>query len=185
MKLLVLELVGLARFRAGGSTVFVEVESAAVDGHPADGLRWDTGDQGVVRHVRSDHCTGRDKAMPTQGHAAPNGGICSHGGALLDQGGLVFASSVDGAARVSHVGEHARRPEERVILDGDALVEADVVLDFDVGTQCDAARNKRVLAQAGPLSQDSFRHHVAKMPNLRILVQHRALVHDRRRMHEG
>ena len=87
---------------------------------------------------------------------------------------LVLARDV--AARIDDVREHHRRPAEHVVLELDALVDRDVVLDLHVVADPRAVHHDDVLAERAALADDRAAEHVAEMPDLRAGADRRAVV---------
>jgi hypothetical protein len=97
--------------------------------------RGDAGDDGVGGDVFGDDGAGGDERALVQRDAADDGGVGADAGAALDVGGGVVGAGVAGvlAAGGLDVGEDHAGAAEDVVLEDDAFVDADVVLDLDSG----------------------------------------------------
>ena len=93
---MVVQLVRLARFWAGGAAFRVEGQLDAVGGHPARMFGRHAHDQSVVRNVFGDHSARGHKGMRAKGDTTANGGVGPDGGPALDKRGFVCSASVDG-----------------------------------------------------------------------------------------
>src|SRR5438105_3091701 len=107
---------------------------------------------------------------------AQNRGVGADGAPPFDARGSVLVLARHVAPRVQHVGEHARRPAEHIVLQGHAFVDRHVVLDLDVVADPRARHHHHVLAQIAPLADDRAGHDVAKVPDLRAPADARAVV---------
>src|SRR5262249_34623299 len=82
----------------------------------------------------------------------------------------------DLGARIPHVGEHARGPAEHAILELDAVVDADVVLDLDPIAHPHVA-DIDVLPEHAVAPDARARRHVTEVPDARAVANLRAAVH--------
>ena len=82
------------------------------------------------------------------------------------------------AAGVADVGEHHRGAQKNVIPAGNALVNAHIVLYFDIAPQHDAGGDKYVLAQVAAFPQHGSAHHVAEMPDPAAVADLRPFVNN-------
>ena len=70
------------------------------------------------------------KAVGADRMAADDGRVGADGRAAADEGRAERVLALDLGTRIVDVGEHAGRPAEHTLLERDALVERDVVLDL-------------------------------------------------------
>jgi len=143
----------------------ITVEPVPALAHPADLLGWISHHQGIVRSTPGDHRARPDECIGTDGIAAHDGGVGADGGPCLDQGGphLVHAGYV--GAGVEHVGEHHGRAAEHVVLQGDPLVDRDVVLDLAAVSYDRVRTDHHVLADAAVPAYLRALQDVAEMPD--------------------
>src|SRR5215212_3381925 len=123
------------------------------------------GHQGEGRNLLRHNGAGGDEAVFAEPGAADDGGVGSDCGAAPHQGRPELVLALDLGARVHDVGKDTGRPAKDAILQGDARVNADIVLnlaavaDRHVGPDADALADHAVLADTGVLQ------HMAEMPD--------------------
>ena len=127
-----------------------------------------------------DHCSGPDEAVLAQIITANNGGIRSHGGSSPNVGSGVLSPAVHGTPGIDDVGEHTAWTQENVIVAGDALVDADIVLHLDLVSEDHTGRNDHVLAQIAAITHLRALHDVGEMPNLGAFSNFAPRIHHRR-----
>ena len=115
--------------------------------------------------------------------AADDGGVGADGGAALDEGRAELVLALDLGTRVVHVGEHAGRPAEHALLERDALVEADVVLDLAGVADGDVGADHDVLPDGHVPPDLDAAEDVAEVPDRRAFADLDRL--DRRRPIRG
>ena len=156
----------------------------AVRRHPADRAAGHADHQRVVRHIVRHHGARGDEGVPTDRHAAHDGGIRAERRAATNPRREVLALAHDVAARVPDVREDHRGAAEDVILEHHAVIQRDVVLDLHVVADDDVAGNEDVLAEIAVPAEARAARHVTEVPDLRALADLARLVDDRRRMRE-
>src|SRR4029077_19130571 len=100
----------------------------------------------MIRNVLGDNRAGADEGIFADCSSANNGGICAETCTTSDQGALVFIFPVDVASRVVDICEDHRRTTKNVVLELNARVQRNVILDFDVVSNLHAARYMHVLS---------------------------------------
>ena len=85
---------------------------------------------------------------------------------------------------IDHIGEDARRAAEDIILQLDAGVERDVVLDLDVVADHNVAGHEHVLPERAVRANRGMRHHVAEMPDAGSFSNMARRIHVRAGMDE-
>ena len=141
-------------------------EAFAAFAHPADLAGGHAGHQGVGFHVFGHHGAGGDEGASAHGMATDHGGVGPQGGAFADlRLGVDTVHGEVGAWR-GHVGEHAARATEHVVLNLDAFVDGDVVLYADAVADLDVAAHVHVLSEGAILAYDGTLLDVAEMPDL-------------------
>src|SRR6266581_4203946 len=167
--------IGRATRGAGGRAVRRQEPLAAL-AHPPYPARGHAHHERVRRHVGGHDGAGADERVLAERHPAHDRGIGADRAAAFHQRGAVLVLARHVAAGVEHVGEHAGRPAEHVILEGDALVDRHVVLDLDVVADAGAGHHRHVLPEIAALADHGPGHHVAEVPDLRALADPSALV---------
>ncbi len=127
--------------------------------------RRDPQHQRVSRHIAPDHRSGADEGILPDGRAAENGGVRADRRPPADQGGLILVATGNLTARVDHVGEHAARSAEDVVLQGHPLVHRNVVLDLHVVPDPHRRHDHHVLPEGTACADDGAGHHVAEVPD--------------------
>src|SRR2546428_1935099 len=80
-------------------------------------------------------------------------------------------------ARIDHVREHDRRAAEHAVFQRHALVNRDVVLDFDAGAHDGAVGDIDVLANGTPRAYRRPFRDMREMPDARFLSDRARIVH--------
>src|SRR5213596_2116308 len=145
--------------------------------HPSHAARRHAHHQRVRRDVGRHDRAGADERVLAERDAAQDRGVGTDGAAPLHARGAVLVLARHVAPRVQHVGEHARRPAEHIVLQGHAFVDRDVVLDLDVVADLRAGHHHHVLAQVAALADDGARHDVAEVPDLRAAADLGSIVY--------
>ena len=105
--------------------------------HPAHLPGRIANDQGVVGDLFGDHRTCANECKLTDIMPAHNGGIGSNAGAPADPGLGVLPTAVDRRTGVNNIGKNAGGAQKNIVIASDAGVEADIILNFDIGTKDD------------------------------------------------
>src|SRR5690348_7138037 len=134
--------------------------------HPAHAPGRYAHHQAVGRHIRRHHGARADEGVLAEGGAADDRGVRADRGAPPHPGLPVLVLPGHVAPRVEHVGEHARRPAEHIVLEVHAFVDRHVVLDLHVVADRGARHHHDVLAEARALADHRALHHVTEMPDL-------------------
>ena len=109
----------------------------------------------MVGDIFCHHGAGADEGISADGVAADDGAVGPQGGAFLDEGGADLVHLGDFRPWIVDVGEDHGRAAEDAIFQGDAFIDADIVLnlalvaDGDVGTDDDILADVAVLADLG------------------------------------
>src|SRR5213592_2338333 len=152
--------------------------------HPSHAARRHAHHQRVRRDVGRHDRAGADERVLAERDAAQDRGVGADGAAPLHARGAVLVLARHVAPRVQHVGEHARRPAEHIVLQGHAFVDRDVVLDLDVVADARTGHHHHVLAQVAALADYRAGHDVAEVPDLRAPADLRPVVDITRFMDE-
>jgi hypothetical protein len=137
-----------------------------VAAHPALEFAGNPGHQGVIRNNTLDDGARRDKCESADGGSAYDRGVGADGSAVTHQRAGVLVMSHDFRAWIGDIGEDAGGTAENIILELDAGIEGDVVLNFDIVADYDAARHVHVLAQNALPPDVCILHDMAEMPDL-------------------
>ena len=143
---------------------------------PADASSRHASHQGEGRNVLRHHGASGDEAIFAERSAAYDGGVGSDCGAALHQGRPELVLALDLSARVHDVGKDTGGPAEDTILQGDAGVYANVVLDLAAIADRHVRADAYVLADDAVLSDAGVLEHVAEMPDPRALADLDAIV---------
>ena len=81
-----------------------------------------------------------------------------------------------------HVGENHRGAQKDIILDRNARIDGNVILDFDAAANRDLGPDHDILSKNTGMSNLGVCENVAKMPNLAFIPDRNTLVDERRRM---
>src|SRR6516162_4676858 len=119
----------LAVSAAGTGADEVGPEPFAIMAHPTDAPCRHAGHHGESRHVVGHHRARGDEGMLAQGMTADNRGVGADRRSALDQCGTELVLALDLSARIVDIGEDAGRAAEDPVLEGDALVDRDIILD--------------------------------------------------------
>src|SRR5688572_7548612 len=157
-----------------------ELEADAAPADPAPDARRVAVDDRVVGHVARDDAARADDAEASERHAADDRRVGADGSAAPHERAAVLVLALDVASRVDHVREYHRGPAEHVVLEDDARVDRDVVLDLDVVADDASRRDHDVLADVAARADSRVAHHVAEVPDLRAVADLGRRVDDRR-----
>ena len=146
--------------------------------HPADLEGGDAGHEGVGFDVLGDDGAGGDEGVFAQGDAADNRGVGADGGAFLHQGAAVFFLADDGGAGVMNVSEDHAGAAEDVVLQGDGVVNTDVVLYLAVIADDHVVADEDVLAKGAALADARAGADVDPVPDAGALADLGAGVDD-------
>jgi hypothetical protein len=80
--------------------------------------------------------------------------------------------------RIGNIGQHARRSQEHIVLNGNAAVDRNIVLNLYAITENSVGRNQDVLSERAIFSYYRSRTDVSKVPNACALTYHCALIDD-------
>lgn len=162
-----------------------KVESLAVFTHPADLTSWHSYHERIVRHVLVDHRSSPDEGVGTDGNPAKNGAIRAEGGALFDQRGAVFMLALDERTRIVDIGEHHAWAAKNTFFQRNAIVNANVILDFASVTDDDPIADKNVLTEGNPLADACPGANVDEVPDTAASADLRAVIDDGAGMNQG
>src|SRR6266511_3834547 len=111
------------------------------------------------------------------GEPTENGCVRSHGGPVPDQRRTVLMLPRYMRARIDHVREHDRRPAEHAVFQRHAVVDRDVVLDFDAGAHDGTGGDVDVLADGAPRTYRRPFRDMREMPHARSFSDRTRIVH--------
>ena len=123
------------------------------------------GHEGVSLDVAGDDGPGGNEGVLAQGDAADDGGVGANGGAALDPGAAVFVLSNNGGAGVMDIGEDHAGAAEDIVLQGDGVVNADVVLHLTVIAKDHVIADKDVLAKGAARADAGTATDMDPVPN--------------------
>src|SRR5512134_1445269 len=83
------------------------------------------------RHVFGHHRTRAHERVFSNGDPADNGGVGANGGSMFHQGPAKLVSTYNLGTRVPYVRENAGGPAKNAVLELDAVVDRNIVLDLD------------------------------------------------------
>ena len=129
--------------------------------------------------ARADEGEGPDRAAADDGGVRPDAGAAGHAG------WCELVHSVDVGARCVDVGEDGRRPDEDVVFQGHALVDADIVLDLAAVADPHVGAGHDVLAERAADADPGARDDVTEMPYARVVADLDAVIDIGRFMNNG
>ena len=122
------------------------------------------------RHVVGDDGSGTYHGVLAHVPATDDGAVGSQRCAAPDARLAKLALALDKSARIDDVGEYHRGATEHVVLQGDALVDGDVVLYFAAVANLHVAIYVYVLPDIAARSDARAGHDVAEMPYGRLFA---------------
>lgn len=169
-------------FRAAGALggFFHAAEALAAFAGPAGLFRGDADHEGVVGNVGGDDGAGGDEAVTPQGDAADDCGVGADARAAADDGLHVVVGPTLGvfAARIADVGEGHRRAAEDVVLQFDAFVDRDVILNLAVIADADVGGDVDVLTDGTVRTDPRAGLDVGEVPDLRAVADLHVFIND-------
>src|SRR5688572_7528961 len=144
--------------------------------HPPQLTGRNTDHQSIGRHVARNDSSRTDERVFTERNSAHDGGVRADRRTAPHPGCLVLVLARDVTARVDDVGKHHRRSAKHVILELDALVYRNVVLDLHIRADLHAIHHDHILAERASLTDDGTAEDVAEMPDLGVVTDSRAIV---------
>lgn len=156
----------------------VENEFTAGLAHPSALACGIAGDQRVIGHIFSHHCTGAYERIFTNGDPANDSGICPYSGAPAYLCAHEFGLAVHGAARIDYIGEYHAGTQEHIIGDFYAFVNRNIILHFHPVADGNMRGHKHILAKYAVFTNMAIRHQMRKMPHLGAITDVRAVVDD-------
>ena len=133
---------------------------------PADLTGGNPGHQGVILYVAGDNGTCCNEGAAAYGVAADNRAVGAQRRTYAYERARVYAVNRKVRTRRIHVGEHAGGTAEHIILEGNPLIDRDVVLDPDTVSYPDVVAYVYVLPQRTIRSDYSPFLDVAEVPDL-------------------
>ena len=124
----------------------------------------------MVGDVPGDDGPGADKGVPADRDAADDGAVGPQGGAPPDDGGPDLVHLRDLRPGVVDVREDHGGAAEDPFLQGNPLVDGDVVLDLAAGADGDIRADDDVLADVAPLAHGGTGEDVGEVPDLRAFA---------------
>lgn len=138
------------------------------------------GHQRVIGHGPGHHTAGGNEAVPSKFNTTDNRRVCAHGGSAAQQRLLVDLLSVDLRARIAHVGQHAARTQEHIVLDSTSGVDRHVVLDLDVVSDRHIITHVYILPECAAAADARAGLDVAKVPDARAFAYVDGRIHPGR-----
>ena len=117
-----------------------------------------------------------------EGNSTDYGGIGSNRCPSPDQSFFVKRFAIYLRTRVGHIGEHAGRPKEDIVLYCYSSVNRHIVLYLHIVSKGGIVRHEYILSERTAFSNYCTCTNVRKMPNCCTLSNGRTLVHDCGRM---
>lgn len=136
------------------------------------------------RNVLGDHGTTADHCPFPDRHSGQNGAVGSKTGAPTDERLADFPVEAV-RAWVTVVREGDRRTDEHVVLECDAAVDRDEVLNAASGAYADILVHEDRLTQPGPGTDYSPATDLGEVPDLHVGAQHSAILDDCRWMNHA
>src|SRR5206468_4606665 len=127
-----------------------ELQLHAAPAHPSLLPARVAGDQRKIRNIAGYDGARSHKGKTPDRESTENGCVRSQGDPLPDKRWAVLMLPGDVAAGVDHIREHDRRPAEHAVFQRHAVVDRNVVLDFDASAHDGAGGDKDVLADGTP-----------------------------------
>ena len=160
------------------------IEPLSTFTNPPDPSGRDTSHQGIIFYIAGNYGAGRDQGAAANGMAADDGGVGADRSAFPNQRPDVLAVGWKVRPRRIHIGKDAGRTAEHVVLQLNAFVNGDIVLNADPVPDPDAGSHIHILPQRTIPADDSPRLDVAKVPdpgtcaNLGTFIDITALVYE-------
>lgn len=146
--------------------------------HPADMSRWIAHHKGVVGDILGNHRSGADERIFPDGMAADDGAVGPKGGAFLDEGGADLVHLGDFRSGVVDICKDHGGPAEDAVFQGDAFVNAHIVLDFALVANDDIGTDDHVLTDVAVLAYFGAGEDVGKVPDLCAFADAHVVVND-------
>lgn len=140
--------------------------------------------QGVRQHVRGDDRASGDKAILAKRMTTDDCRIGANCGTPFDKRWSELRLSVDLGARIADIREDRAWSAEHAILKLNALIEADVVLDFAMVANPDMRTDHHILADRAVFADLGPGEDVDEMPDLGPRTDAYRLVHICAFVHE-
>ena len=153
------------------------VQTTTAFAHPPDLPGRNAGHQGVIFHIRGHDGTGSNQGAAPYRVTAHNRAIRAERCAFAHARTRVNSVHREVRPRSIYIRENTGRTAEDMVLDLDALVNGDIVLDPDPVADADVIRHIHILAQGTVRSDDSPALDVAEMPNLGTGANPGAVIH--------
>lgn len=144
--------------------------------HPPEVAGRCTSDELIWMHVAGDRGPGSDHRVLAERRTTHDGRIGPNGRTVEHDGGGDPPFGVE-RARYPIIGERGRRTDEHVVADGDAVVDADVVLQFTSASDDHVIIDVDVLADNTACTNDRQGPHMRVMPHAGSIAD-RCLVFD-------
>jgi hypothetical protein len=132
----------------------------------------------VLRYVLGDHRPGADEGVAADGMAADDGAVGPQGGAFLDEGGADLVHLPDFRPGVVDIGEYHRGAAEDAVFQGDAFIDADVVLDLALVADSGVGADDDVLADVAGFADPGAGEDVGEVPDFGAFTDGDVVVDD-------
>ena len=124
----------------------------------------------MVGDVFCDDCAGADEGISADGVATDDGAVGAECCAFFYERGAHLIHFADFRPWVVDVGKDHRRAAENAVFQGDAFVNADVVLDFAFVADDGVGADDNVLADVAVLADFGAGEDVGEVPDLRFFA---------------
>src|SRR5262245_17941140 len=121
--------------------------------------------EGVRDHVLGDHRARANQGMVTDTMAADDGAVGAQRRAPLHVSGHVLSLADDVASGCLDVGKYRGGAAKNIVFERAAIVDTDVVLNFDVMAQANRTGDEGILADVAILADLGTGHNMGEMPD--------------------
>ena len=133
--------------------------------HPANLFRRIAHHKGMVVDIFCHHSSGADEGVTANCVAADDRAVGPQGGAFFDKGGTDLVHLGDFRPGVVDIGKNHRWAAENAVFQGDAFVNAHVVLDLALVTDGDIGTDDDVLTDVAVFTDLGAGKNVGKVPD--------------------
>ena len=132
----------------------------------------------MFRNILCDHGAGADEGTAADDVATDDGAVGPQGGAFLHVGGADLVHLSDFSTRVEDVGENHRGAAEDAIFQGDAFIDADVVLELALVAYDGIGADDDVLADVAILADLGAGEDVGEVPDFCAFADGNVVIDD-------
>ena len=134
--------------------------------------------QGVIRHIFCHDCPGADEGVTADSMAADDRGVGPDGGTFFDKGGPHLVHLGYFRPWVEDVGEDHRGAAEDAVFDGNAFIDADIVLDFALVPDGGVGADDDILADVAVLADFRAGENVGEVPDFGAFADLDVIIDD-------